>query len=196
MPFVFKYSLKMRIVVVVSLAAVFFIIIGFANYLGLLDELQYIVVEKIQNLFSVSDHTLDSGSFRSFTSRIGLAIFNDNPLLGVGVGNSVFYMHLYETKMGIVTWGETLTMGVLPLSLYSNLLAEQGIIGGIALVLVASIIICKCWKNRNKGELGKVFYLGTLVNFGVMFTISTLYSLFMWVFLALSIGYYRVNGKK
>ena len=76
-------------------------------------------LNKATNFFYAPDHTLDSGSFRSYTGRIGWEIFYNQPLLGVGVGNSVYYMHLYEFKMGIVNFGDTLSLGIFPQNLYA-----------------------------------------------------------------------------
>lgn len=196
MPFVFKSSKKTRMTIIFGLVTFVLVVIFVAQYAGLYDELQYALYYKIENFFTPADHTMDSGSFRNFTSRVGLEIFKAHPLLGVGVGNSPFFMHLYESKMGIVVWGEELSMSTMPQSFYACLLAEQGLVGclGFALMLVG--FIPKVWKNRNLGSLGKIFYLGVLTNLGVLFSVPIIYSLYLWVFLALALSYYNFVGKE
>ena len=195
MPFVFKASIKTRLSIIFGLAAFVLMIIVVAEQLGLSDTLQYVLYYKIENFFTPADHTMDSGAFRNFTSRVGLEIFKDHPLLGVGVGNSPFFMHLYEGKMGIVTWGEGLSMSTMPQSFYACLLAEQGILGGLGFSLLLIGTIHKVWKYRNCGNLGKIFYLGVLVNFGVLFTVPIIYSMYLWVFMALALSYYQFISK-
>lgn len=196
MPFVFKSSKKTRMTIIFGLVTFVLVVILVAQYTGLYDELQYALYYKIENFFTPSDHTMDSGSFRNFTSRVGLEIFKAHPLLGVGVGNSPFFMHLYESKMGIVVWGEELSMSTMPQSFYACLLAEQGLLGGLGFVLMLMGFIPKVWKNRNLGSLGKIFYLGVLTNLGVLFSVPIIYSLYLWVFLALALSYYNIVGKE
>lgn len=192
-PFVYKTNKRNRIAVILGLCL---LIIGIYAYMMIYnqwDYFYYTFYDKIDNFFTPSDHTMDSGSYRNFTSRVGLEIFKDHPLLGVGVGNSPFFMHLYENKMGIVVWGETLAMGIMPQSFYSCLLAEQGILGGIGFLIILITLIPKVWKGRNSGSLGRVFYLGCLVNLGVLFSVPIIYSMYLWVFLALALSYYKLE---
>lgn len=188
-PFIFKTSFKVRITTIAAITLFAVSLYVCLEHFGLTNMALYVLFEKIENFFTSPEHTLDSGAFRNFTSRIGLEIFGLYPITGVGVGNSVFYMHLFEYKMGIVTWGEELSLGVMPLSLFSSLLAEQGIIGGIALVMVIFGTIITLWKYKNKGYYSKYFLIGGLVNIGSMFSIPMVYSLYLWVFLALGLGY-------
>ena len=196
MPFVFKASIKTRLSILFGLGALVLVVVVVANRFGLYDTLQYVLYYKIENFFTPADHTMGSGAFRNFTSRVGLEIFKDHPLLGVGVGNSPFFMHLYEAKMGIVTWGEELNMSIMPQSFYACLLAEQGLLGGFGFLLLFIGVIRRMWKYRNCGNLGKVFYLGVLVNLGILFSISIIYSMYLWVFIALALSYYQFVGKK
>lgn len=188
LPFVFHYSLKHRIGVICGVLFFFLICIVVIVKADMVDAVSYVLYEKISNLFSVSDHTLDSGAFRSFTSRCGMAIFKDHPILGVGVGNSVFYMHLYENMMGIRVWGETLVMDIMPMSFFSCMMAEQGLLGGFGFALMIIGIIQRRKAILGRTRLCKILYLGLLVNFGALFAIPIIYSLYLWVFIFLSIG--------
>ena len=195
-PFVFKFSFKYRIFVLLIL-----IVVCVAGYFMLVHSDMYKLFEmffinKAQNFFITPDHTLDSGSFRNYTGRIGLEIFKENPLCGVGVGNSVYYMHIYENKMGIVEFGEVLSLGIFPQNLYSCVLAEQGLLGGVALFLFIFCVFRVLWKNRNSSPYGKMFFIGGIFNISVMFSVAVVYSLFIWLFLAISMGYYRYSKNK
>lgn len=193
--FVFKVSLKIRIFVI---CCIFCISVGISIYitkLGYNDILTTIFIHKVENFFETSDHTLDSGSFRNYTSRIGIAIFKDHPALGVGVGNSVYYMQQYDPQMGIITYGEELHAGSFPQNLFSSVLAEQGFIGGFALCVFLIIVIRNLWKNRNRNKLCNIFFIGGLFNIAAMFSIAPIYSLFLWVFLGLALGYFNYLNK-
>ena len=163
---------------------------------GYFDLFETLFVNKASNFFNAPDHTLDSGSFRSYTSRIGMEIFYSHPLLGVGVGNSTYYMHLYEFKMGIVNFGEMLDLGIFPQNLYACVFAEQGLVGGIALLAFLLGIMKELWKYRNEKPYGKMFFIGGFFNIAITLSNSLVYALFMWVFLVLSLGYNRYIHEK
>ena len=195
-PFIFKSALKYKILVLSILVVT--CIVGYIILvnLGIYNLFESLFINKAQNFFLSPEHTLDSGSFRNYTGRIGLEIFKDNPWCGVGVGNSVYYMHPFEYKMGIVAFGETLGLGIFPQNLYSCVLAEQGILGGIFLFLLIFYILRVLWKNRNTTPYGRMFFIGGIFNVSVMFSVSVVYSLFIWLFLAISMGYYRYSKKR
>ena len=165
-------------------------ITGFAIfYFNLYDVFELLFITKLESFFSSPDNTLDSGSFRNYTSAIGLQMFRDHFITGVGVGNSVYYMYLYEFKMGIELFGETLHAGSFPQNVFSLVLSEQGIVGGICLFLLLFEILRNNWKYRNASNYNRMFFIGTIFNVITMFTIAPVYSLFLWVFLALGFNY-------
>lgn len=45
-------------------------------------------------------------------------------------------------------------------------------------------------------KLDKIFYLSVLTNLGVLFSVSIIYSMYLWVFWALSLSYYNIKSKK
>lgn len=151
----------------------------------------YFLIEKIENLFTATDHTMDSGAFRAYTSRIGIEIFKDYPLWGVGVGNSIYYMHNYDAQMGIIHYGETLTNSTMPLNLISCILAEQGILGGIGLFCMLWAVARGIWKYRNQKPFGHLFFIGCLFNFVIFTTCPTAYSMYLWLFMAITIGFIK-----
>jgi O-antigen ligase len=191
--FLFKNSKKIYFIFICFLC-----ISGGYLYITMSNNIEFvesIFINKAQNFFSSPNHTMDSGSFRSYTARIGLEMFKDYPITGVGVGNSVYYMHKYDSRMGIVEYGETLHAGIFPQNTFTCVLAEQGLIGGIGLFFLIAVIIRSSWKNRNKNTLCKVFFIGCLFNIIAMFAITPVYSLFIWVFMAFALGYYNYLDK-
>jgi O-antigen ligase len=190
--FVLKNRFKIRLLSVcitfsIFLCGYFYLL---KNHLLSLFESYFVV--KVSNFFSGNiTHTLDSGSFRNYTARIGLHMFYDYPITGVGVGNSVYYMHKYDAEMGITAYGERLFAGSFPQNLFTCVLSEQGLIGGISLVIILLMLIKLIWKNRNRNTLCRIFFIGGLFNIGVMLSIAPIYSLFLWVFLSFIPGYYK-----
>lgn len=106
--FIFKSSKKTKVAALVAIGVLGIGCLGVITYFGLTDSFIYIYQDKTTHFFSPSDYTTDSGSFRNFTGRIGYKIWELSPIFGVGVPMSTYYMHLFENKMGIVTWGEEL----------------------------------------------------------------------------------------
>jgi hypothetical protein len=188
---IFKSSVKLKSLMIIILIILLLIGYYIIDHFGLYAGFEYAFISKLSNFFSAPQHTLDSGSFRSYTSSIGIKIFKDHWLTGVGVGNSMYYMHLYEFKMGITEFGQPLTPGTFPQNLFSIVLSEQGIIGGLSLLYFLLCVFTKTWINRNKSELNKMFMNGVLFNIATMFSIAPAYSLFMWVFIALGLNYIR-----
>lgn len=188
-----KSQKKQQIIILSSISFVLYIGYIILVNSGYYDLFESLFIHKVENFFSSSDHTLDSGSFRNYTNRIGWAIFKDHPFLGVGVGNSVFFMHLYEYKMGIINFGEMLHAGSFPQNLFAAVFAEQGLLGGCTLLCFFVAIIKNLWENRNKTPLGKMFLIGGLFNIAATFTNANIYALFIWLFLALSLGYNKYN---
>jgi O-antigen ligase len=121
------------------------IIIFLLNYFGLLEIFQYVLQYKVENFFRLSTHTLDSGAMRSYTSRLGLEVFKDYPLFGVGAGNSYYFMWLHEFDLGITRWGETLSGSLAPQNAHAKILAERGLFGYLFFILFY-FLFCICIK--------------------------------------------------
>lgn len=194
-PFIFHSKISSKILTIALIITILGIVVVWIESSGYIDQFNYIFVNKVSHFFDAGTQTMDSGGFRSYTARIGLEIFKSHPILGVGVGNSVFHMYPYEFKMGITDWGEVLLLGHVPQNLYCCLLAEQGVIGflGFGLALVATLI--KLWKNRNRNKLCKCLFIGGVFNIATMFSIYIIYSLFLWVFIAFALGYINYLDK-
>lgn len=189
--FIVKNSFKVRMRMVLAISAVLLTGYFIMNYYDLYSAFEYIFVSKITGFFSTPETTTDSGSYRSYTSSIGIRIFKDHWLTGVGVGNSLYYMYIYEFKMGIIEFGEMLSPGTFPQNSFSSVLGDQGIIGGSAFLWFLTAILRKFWINRNKNKYTKMFLIGTLFNFLAMLSIAPAYSLYLWVFIALGLCYIK-----
>lgn len=187
--FILKYPIKTKIWLgmssILAVLAIYLVLSNSSNWA----YFESFFINKITNFFTAPDHTLDSGSFRSFTTRIGYAIFKDYPLSGVGVGNSIYYMYLYEGKMGILVFGERLFPGSFPQNSFSIVASEQGIFGICVFIGFLLKMLHLFWQYRNYNSYCRMFFIGYLFNIAALMTIAPIYSLFLWLFPALGIGY-------
>lgn len=195
-PFIFKSSIKTKLSIIISLIIIITVTISILKYYDLYDIAYYTLYDKLANFFEAPHHTLDSGAFRSYTTRLGFEIWKDFPILGVGYGMSLYHIHAYDSKLQIIQYGEILAPGIQPQNSYSLAFAEMGIIGGSALIIFLLIIIYRLWKCRNDNSLCKFFLIGALFNIAILNSLYPLYSLYLWVFLTLGFGYCkRINIK-
>lgn len=188
-------SFKRVISGVLFFIIVFVIVYAVLDYFELISMVEYILFNKIDNFFSVPEHTRDSGSFRAYTSLLGIEIFKDYPLFGVGPGCSNFFMHLYEKNFYITLWGEELTGGSFPQSSFSKVLAEQGLFGFTSMLLFFLMAIHKFYKNINNKYIS-IFFYGTIMTFILLTSIGPIYSLFIWVFIALGLNALKLQKIK
>lgn len=179
----------------IALICIFLVSFGWwiLNKYDLIAGFNYVFIDKVQHFFDAPEYTTDSGSFRSYTSRIGFEIFKEHPAFGVGVGRSQFFMHPFRDKMGIITFGEDLSLGIFPHSLYGCVCAEQGVLGALALSFFYIGLFVKLWKYRNSGIYGRLFFIGGLTNIAYSFSNAVIYSLYLWVFLVLALGYFKYS---
>ncbi|MBE0683505.1 MAG: O-antigen ligase family protein [Anaerolineales bacterium] len=86
-----------------------------------------------------SDGIYQEASFRGRTSKIltGLIMFSNNPILGVGAGNYPNNYQKYTIDVGL----ERASGEQDPHSLYVQILAETGILGGITFLGFASLLL-------------------------------------------------------
>lgn len=152
--------------------------------------LNYAFVEKVEDFVFGKDDAGGSGGFRHYEASLGWIMFKHNPVLGVGVGNSVYYMHEAARESPIVPMGEQLHPGSFPPNLFSSVFSEQGVLGGALLLLIMGYICIQIWKYRNE-KYGKLFLAGTLFNMSSFFAIAPVYSMYLWVFVMMALGYIR-----
>ena len=195
-PLIFRIQSKKKLYFV--LCILIFSVLGFffLEESGYFNFFYYSFVDKIGNFMSSGPNyqTLDSAGMRRYTSELGMYIFQDHPIFGVGCGNAPYFMDLYDWKTHVIYYGEILSMTSFPQSLYPCVLAEQGIAGGIGLTLIFLGVLKTFWKYRNLDQYTHMFFIGSIYNVAVMFSFSTPYSLYYWAYLALGMGY--INYKK
>lgn len=101
---------------------------------------------------SESDITGDEAvTGRTSTMLTGLAMFRDNPFLGVGVGNFGIRFWDYATDIGLETglgYTETLTIDRKPHSLYIEVLAETGLFGVLTFGSFFTLLIAALVRYR------------------------------------------------
>ncbi|WP_036153543.1 O-antigen ligase family protein [Maribacter forsetii] len=109
---------------------------------------------RIQNRVAKKENTQDS---RELLIEEGIEVFKQYPILGVGLGQFPLY-----SKYGLFTHNS-----------YTEILAEQGIIGGMLLIMLFLIPLFKSYKNykQDKNNEYYKFYL-------LFFTIFLIYNNF------------------
>lgn len=187
--FILKSSTKLKLSIIIFIVTIFIAGVSILEYWGIYGDFIYIFQSKIEGFLTSPNYTTDSGSFRNYTSRIGIEIWKSSPLLGTGVSMSVYYMYIYEFAMGIDHFGEILTPTTYPQNLISQTLAETGLLGCIPLVILLAYTIIVLWKKRESDRLVPYLLMGTLCNTAYFSTNYTLYSFYLWVFIAFSAGY-------
>lgn len=191
---ILKSSAKLKISIITFIVTIFIAGVSLLEYWGIYDDFMYIFQSKIEGFLTSPNYTTDSGSFRNYTSRIGIEIWKSSPLLGTGVSMSVYYMYIYEFAMGIDHFGEILAPTTYPQNLISQTLAETGLLGFISLVILLAYTIIVLWKKRKSDPLVSYLLMGTLCNTVYFSTNYTLYSFYLWVFIAFSVGYcFHIN---
>lgn len=152
--------------------------------------LNYTMVQKLEDFVFGKNDAGGSGGFRHYESSLGWIIFEDNPIIGVGVGNSSYFMHEAAKKSPIIPMDEQLNERSFPPNTISCIFAEQGIAGGGTFVILLLQIVYKLWKYR-KNKYGKMFFTGVLFNIGCLLVIAPQYSLYLWTYIFMSLGYIR-----
>lgn len=165
--------------------------ITLAKYVDV-EMLNYAMVEKVEHFIIGKEDAVGSGGFRHYESSLGWIIFKENPIVGVGVGNSTYFMHKADKESPIIPMGEQLTEKSFPPNTYSCVFAEQGIIGGFFFITLLLIILHKSWKYRNC-KYGVLFLTGILFNIGCLLMIAPQYSMYLWVYMFLAMGYIRYS---
>jgi O-antigen ligase len=148
---------------------------------------------------------LRTGSFASYANQLvfaervifweaGWQVFNDYPVLGVGLGNAGFF---FPEKLSAYSWGLTEVRTILyqwdslpnSKSLWVRLLAEAGIIGfGFFMSWLYVIAVSAVSLFRRKGLRGAVGIAGLFVLAGMLtegFSVDTFALPYFWVSFAL-----------
>lgn len=159
------------------------------------EMLNYAFITKIEDFIFGKDDAGGSGGFRNYTASLGWILWRHNPFLGVGVGNSVYFMHEADKEIPIIPMGEQLHPGSFPQNAFACVFSEQGIIGGSILILLLAFIIRQVWKYREE-KYGKLFLAGTLFNICSFMVIAPIYSMFLWVYMFMALGYIRCYRNK
>jgi len=185
----FKSFLKFFIVMAV-VVIIFYLAIG--SYVDI-RFVEYTFYEKILELFTPPETIMSSGQFRSYTSWLGIEVFKDYPVFGVGGGNSYYFLYNYEKNIPIETYGFELTHSIAPMNIYTMVLAELGIVGFIFLVGFIFYTLYTFAKLHKQNEFFKIGFIGLLMTCGFFLSVYPVYSLFLWVNIALclNIVYFR-----
>jgi O-antigen ligase len=127
---------------IVGLAAVFVVLgVAVVGAAGAVDPAK--ILHGVQIKLGNGDLSLGT---RVFASQMGLLLFRNNPVLGVGIGNFPFYYTATEHQLGYrldaVYGGATI---LTPSNVYVLLLAETGVLGCAAALNVLVRFLTSAW---------------------------------------------------
>lgn len=193
---IFLFSrLLMKLIYVAVFASMLFASYMFLAKFVDIEVLNYALIQKIEDFLIGKEDAGGSGGFRNYESSLGWIIYKENPLLGVGVGNSTFFMHLAAEKSDIIPMGEQLDETSFPPNTFPCVFAEQGTLGGGIFVLMLFIILRRAWKGRYT-RYGKVFLTAIVFNIGCFMMIAPQYSMYLWMYMFMAMGYYKAEERK
>jgi hypothetical protein len=170
-----------RIRLFLTVLTCIYIIILMANYFEFIDLLEYFFIGKFLEFIDPSSAIgNNSGLQRSFTSLLGLEVFKSFPIFGVGAGNSYFFLHSHENNIGI--WSDMLTYSTPPQNTHSMILAETGAVGYFIFIIFYITTIWVSVKEyiKTRDKMLKAHIIGTLAQFGFLFSVFPVYSIYHW----------------
>jgi hypothetical protein len=162
------------------------------------NPLEYVLVTKVNNYLLNVNHTCDSGSFRNYTTRLGIETFKDYPLFGTGIGSSYFFIWQHEYDLNIDKFCLKINYDIPPQNTYSKFLSEQGLFGIIFVLLFFAGVLYKTYVylriNKNDGylKIGLIQLLFMMIIFNTVFPIG---DLFLWFNMALYLNYLNFTIK-
>lgn len=186
--YMFFSGLKKFLNIFLILLFVILLIYLFIGYYVDIEYIQYTFFDKVIELFTPPETIVSSGQFRSYTSWLGFEVFKDYPFLGVGGGNSYFYLFNYEKNISIQSYGFELTHSVAPMNIYTKVLAELGILGFILLIVFIIYSFYTFAKFHKEDEFFKIGLIGIVMTSGFFLSVYPEYSLFLWINLALCLN--------
>lgn len=154
--FTMRKSISMKLVVEVVLG-VTLLLTAFTQFSPNNELLDRIDISKtLESVFENDMQTSASNVARYGAQQAALGVFYDHPILGVGYGEFGYYAADYypnEAWMSgeIQNWGLNSVPGTWPMShnLYARLLADTGILGGLAWILFELTMVYKLFTKAS-----------------------------------------------
>ena len=106
---------------------------------------------------------IDGFSTRRILWDVALRIFRDHPLTGAGPGGyrRLFSFYHPEAIYGEASWGSAH-------NLYLHQLAERGLLGGVALLVLCAILLARSVRAARRGGASSLWSAGVVAAFLVM----------------------------
>lgn len=182
-----KYSLYLFAAFFIMGGALYVFSVELIGY----DHTVYYFFGKISSFLSPPTETLGSGSFRAYTSLLGLELFKEFPIFGVGGGNSYFFLWKNEFNMGIKDFFLVIDHSTPPQNCHAKILAELGLFGYSLFIIFFAMLIRSIVKAINGKQIYiyKAGFVGVVMTFFMLLSIYPEYSLFIWINLALILNH-------
>lgn len=147
-------SMKLIAEIVLGVMLLFASFSQFSSNNELLDRID--ISNTIESVFENDMQTSASNVARYGAQKAALGVFYDHPILGVGYGEFGYYAADYYPNEAwisgeIQNWGLNSVPGTWPMShnLYARLLADTGILGGVAWILFELALVYKLFSAAN-----------------------------------------------
>ncbi len=160
---------------VAFLVAIFFVSVSQTKFGG--DMVDKILVEKQGVEPSDSAFSRDN---RLDTAVTGLRMFDEHPLIGVGIAQYTYY-YLSKTKFPIKNW---VPQRVIPNNVYAEVLGETGLIGSIPFFISVLLVFAFIYKARD------FYFMLAIVEVLVAWNAFPSFSImYIWAFFGGAVGY-------
>ncbi len=165
-----------------SLAAFYFIVNS-----GYYELFKYVFYEKATHLLEKPTTVSSTGSIRSYHIYMGLELFNDYPLFGVGGGNSVFHLWKYDDLMAAQLDG--VKSGLI------KVIAETGLFGSFFFYsFYIYLLVTLIKKRKSRDPIIKVGFIGVITTLLMQFSLYPTYSIYLWVNIAIVLNYLKFSS--
>lgn len=185
-----------KIKMLASLFVLVILTLWIIDLLGLTHALEYVFIVKISNFFNSTNYQriTDSGEIRSYTTKLGIEIFKAYPIFGVGGGNSYFHMWFYDKSVQ-----QIIRFDSAPQNAFAKVAAELGFFGLLSLIAFFSKLLIKTYKYVKISKCDpflKAGFIGVIMTIFMLNAIYPIYSLFIWVNIALTMNIIYYSNRK
>ena len=179
---------KPRFLVKTFVSLLIIVVIGGFSLNAISSELNFDVIEYIpkktaQSLFEIDPLMMWNPDDRAIRNYVGVKMFKDHPIFGVGTGNAIYHYYKYATFTAFIPLFDK--QGVI--HTYLNMLAENGVIGLILLLIVIGYPIVLFVKNKkviyasNQKFITQGFFIAYITTILVAFQTSlNFFELMFW----------------
>ncbi len=186
-------SLSKKLLYILGIIIIVISMILLSIYFDIYNLLEYYAYVKFQHVANPQDHIGSSAGIRGYQWQVGMKLWLDNLLFGVGGGNS--YFHMWRVDMLGVAELDS------PKNIYIKVLSELGLFGFSILALFFTIVFRFLYKIKYmKNAYANILYVGLLNTILSYNALTSTYTIWLWLNIAIILSYltakYRLIRKQ